>query len=252
MTHDLLPERLAVILVEPQQPGNIGAVCRAMANFDVTDLRLVNPCRYLHPEAHKFAVFASELLGQAQVFPSLAAAVTDLEITLAATRRPGRLRGELRHSGQISSLVAGLSAQGRVGLVFGREDCGLTSAEVGACSHAVSISGVAASGSLNLAQAVLVFLYEISRAEPAGRGGADEQGAPASQGEMNGLVQEMEAVLHRIAFLNPQRPEPTLNVLRDLLRRARPSSAEVGVLRGMWSQIAWSVRDWRGSRKGGV
>ncbi|MEJ2700131.1 MAG: TrmH family RNA methyltransferase, partial [Desulfuromonadales bacterium] len=60
---------VAVVLVEPQSPGNIGMVCRAMANFGASDLRLVNPCPHLHPEARKFAVAANHLLGEARLYP---------------------------------------------------------------------------------------------------------------------------------------------------------------------------------------
>ncbi|WP_305041353.1 RNA methyltransferase [Geoalkalibacter sp.] len=244
-----LPERLAVILVEPRHPGNIGMVCRAMANFGVSDLRLVNPCPHLHPEAHKMAVFAADLLGQAQLYGSLEDALADLEISVATTRRAGRLRGELLDVAQLPSHLAGLSAAGRAGLVFGREDAGLTNAEVALCSHAVTIPTSARQGSLNLAQAVLVCLYETCRGA-FGEGGAPEAGEPAAQGELTALFAEMEAVLQRIAFLNPARPEAVMNPLRDIFRRAGLSVAEAGMLRGMWNQLSWSIRDWRGRRKG--
>lgn len=238
-----------VILVEPAHPGNIGMVCRAMANFGAHELRLVNPCAHCHPEAHKFAVFASDLLGQARLFTSLEEAIADLEITFAATRRAGRLRGELTPVGEMGALFDSLSHSGRAGFVFGREDAGLTTAEVSLCTHAVTIPSAGALGSLNLSQAVVVFLHEAFKL----RGITPERsGTPevASQGEMNGMFAEMESVLSRVAFVNPARPEAVLHPLRSIIRRARPTSGEVGLLRGMWSQFAWSVRDWRGARKG--
>ncbi|KIH76324.1 tRNA/rRNA methyltransferase [Geoalkalibacter ferrihydriticus] len=241
-------ERIAVVLVEPRHPGNIGMVCRAMANFGVSDLRLVNPCHYLHPEAHKLAVFASDLLGQAQVYASLAEALADLEITVATTRRMGRMRGELLDVSRLPQTFATLSAAGRAGLVFGREDAGLTNAEVALCSHAATIGTSAQGGSLNLAQAVVVCLYETCRSVACATPAPRQE--PASQGEMASLYADMEAVLQRIAFLNPERPEAVTNPLRDIFRRAGLSSAEAGMLRGMWGQLAWSIRDWRGRRKG--
>lgn len=244
-----LPERLSVILVEPRHPGNIGMVCRAMANFGVSDLRLVNPCPHLHPEAHKMAVFAADLLGRARIHESLADALADLEISVATTRRSGRLRGELLDVAQLPERFAALSATGRAGLVFGREDAGLTNAEVALCSHAATIPSTARQGSLNLAQAVLICLYETCRGEFED-GRAPEAGERAAQGELTALFAEMEAVLRRIAFLNPARPEAVMNPLRDILRRAGLSVAEAGLLRGLWSQLGWSIRDWRGPRKG--
>ncbi|WP_052643316.1 RNA methyltransferase [Syntrophotalea carbinolica] len=125
-----MSKRIRVILVEPQSPGNIGMVARAMGNFGVSELRLVNPCTYLHPEARKFAVRAAPLLGKARVFPDLASALADLPMSVAATRRAGKLRGELLDVADAARLAAGLPAVEGVGLVFGREDAGLTSDEV--------------------------------------------------------------------------------------------------------------------------
>jgi tRNA/rRNA methyltransferase len=135
-----------------------------MGNFGVSDLRLVNPCAHLHSEAHKFAANASPLLGSAQVFPDLASALYGLDLSIAATRRGGQRRAELLDSSELPALVATLPAGSRVGLVFGREDVGLSNAEVVLCSRAAAIATSAAGlGSLNLAQAVLLFLYELAR-----------------------------------------------------------------------------------------
>lgn len=243
-----LPERLAIILVEPRHPGNIGMVCRAMANFGVCDLRLVNPCDYLHPEAHKFAVFASDLLGQAQVYQHLDEALADLEISVATTRRQGRLRGDLIDIAQLSEPLSALSSHGRVGLVFGREDAGLTNAEVAMCRYAATIATSEQSGSLNLAQAVLVCLYELCRRPVSSA--VERRSPPAAQADLAGMFADMQAVLERIAFVNPQRPEAVLQPLKDIFRRAQLSQDEAGMLRGMWAQLGWSIQDWRGRRKG--
>lgn len=243
-----LAERLAIILVEPRHPGNIGMVCRAMANFGVCDLRLVNPCDYLHPEAHKLAVFASDLLGQAVVYRHLDEALADLEISVATTRRQGRLRGALIDIAQLSGALSTLSSHGRVGLVFGREDAGLTNTEVAMCRYAATIGTSEQSGSLNLAQAVVVCLYELCR-QPVSPG-FNQNSPPAAQADLAGMFEDLQVVLERIAFVNPQRPEAVLQPLRDIFRRAQLSQAEAGMLRGMWAQLGWSVHDWRGRRKG--
>ena len=149
--------KISIILVEPKQPGNIGSVCRALANFGVDDLRLVNPvCNHLAEEAAKLAVFAKPLLDNAVIYPTLAAAIADCNYTIAATRREGCCRNELQPLSAAAESFAEKSA--RIGLVFGREQSGLTTEEVIMCSHAAAIE-TTADGSLNLAQAVVVFLY---------------------------------------------------------------------------------------------
>lgn len=241
-------QNIAIVLVEPRSPGNIGMVCRAMINFGVSDLRLVNPCAHLHPEAHKLAVGGAPLLGAARLFPSLDEALADLTISVAATRRAGRLRGELLPVSAVPPLCAAAPAGSRIGLVFGREDAGLTSAEVALCSHAAVIATNPECGSLNLAQAVLVFLYECSR-------NADQVAAAPGpevpqQGEMEELFVQMEEILARIAFLNPAHPEGAMHTLRRIHQRAILDRRELLLLRGMWSQLAWSIRDWRGRKRG--
>lgn len=245
-------ERIAVILCEPQQPGNIGSVARAMGNFGLTDLRLVNPCPHLHPEARKFAVGAHHLLGSARVYADLASALADRQCSIATTRRGGRLRGELLDAGALPSLRATLPSQATIALVFGREDCGLTSDEVALCTHAATVTTTDGLGSLNLAQAVLLFLYEITRTPQ------QAVSAPASapsaelppQEELHAMFAQLDAILERIAFTNPSRPDAVRNRLRQLLCRAQPDREEVALLRGIWTQIAWSINDWRGRKRG--
>ncbi len=240
--------QLSIVLVEPQSPGNIGMVCRAMANFGVSDLRLVNPCQYLHPEARKFAVAANHLLGQARVFADLPSAIADLHVAVATTRRSGRLRGELLDIGEVPALHRTLPSGGRMGLVFGREDAGLTSDEVAQCSHAATIATSAEVGSINLSQAVLLFVHELARQSPSSQVMTEFE--MPEQADLEGLFGQIEAVLTRIAFLNPKKPEGVMNSLRQIHQRAGLGLREVHMLRGMWSQIAWSIRDWKGRKRG--
>lgn len=238
-----------IILCEPQTPGNIGSVARAMANFGANDLRLVKPCDHLHPEAIKMAVGAVHVLESAHIYPTLASAVSNLHISVATTRRQGVLRGELIESSRLhDQLLANLSNQTDIGLVFGREDSGLSSDEIALCSHVATVSTSEEQGSLNLAQAVLLFLYEMSR--ESGVETDQEDFDRPEQGDLNGLFAQMHEVLDRIAFLNPSRPELALQKLRQLTLRANPDRNDVALLRGMWSQLASSINDWRGRRKG--
>ena len=245
------PQRLAVILVAPQQPGNIGATVRAMANFGVTELRLVNPCPHLHPEARKFAVNAHPLLGTAKVYSSLPDALADCHLAIATTRRSGRLRGDLLDSTAVPGLLATLPGETKVALVFGREDSGLSSEEVALCTHAATVATTDELGSLNLAQAVLLFLYEIFRppTHTTPPPVMTETLLPA-QAELHAMLGQMDAILERTAFFNPSSPAGVRNKLHQLFYRARPDQEEVALLRGMWTQIAWSINDWRGRKRG--
>lgn len=245
------PHRLAIILVAPQQPGNIGATVRAMANFGVSELRLVTPCPHLHPEARKFAVNAHPLLGTAKVYSSLPDALADCHLSIATTRRCGRLRGDLLDSTAVPGLLATLPPEARIALVFGREDSGLSSEEVALCTHAATVATTDDLGSLNLAQAVLLFLYEIFRPQTGiTPPSATTDTVLPAQEELHAMLGQMDRILERIAFLNPSSPAGVRNKLHQLLNRARPDQEEVALLRGMWTQIAWSINDWRGRKRG--
>jgi tRNA/rRNA methyltransferase len=241
---------LSIILVEPQQPGNIGMVCRAMANFGVSDLRLVNPCQHLHPEARKFAVAAGQLLDDAKVFATLPEALADLQLSVATTRRSGRFRGELLDSTQLPARLAELPSESKIGLVFGREDAGLTSEEVAQCSLAATVAASGELGSLNLSQATLLILYELSRQPQLPVAVAAAARELPEQKELDGLYRQIDEILERIAFINPSRPEAVRHRVRQLFNRIGPDKEEVAFLRGMWSQIASSVNDWVGRRRG--
>lgn len=238
---------LTVVLVEPRTPANIGMVCRAMANFGVTHLRLVNPCDHLDPMAKRLAVDAAPLLERAEIFESLTAAIADQHMSVATTRRSGRYRGELVELRALAEQQQSRPADTRIALVFGREDSGLTLEEVGTCQHAACIETTGELGSLNLAQAVLLFLYELTRTPSAPPPG--QKNLP-TLADTEQLFSEVDSLLDRIAYLNPQRPDAVMRPLRSLLTRAAPDIDELNLLRGIVKQLDDSVQNWPGKRRG--
>lgn len=236
---------LSVILVEPQSPGNIGMVCRAMKNMGLSQLRLVAGCDHLHPEALKFAVSAKDLLEQAVVFRSLPDALADISISVATTRRSGKYRQELLSPPQAAQAL--LNSPGAAALVFGREDHGLSTAELSLCSLQATIPSSTEYGSLNLAQAVLIFCYELFGASDAET--ATAQRSLASSSEMEPLFSHIEHTLLRIGHLNPQNPDHIMRSLRRIFFRAELDRREVAILRGMFSQIDWAAGDFNDRKK---
>ena len=236
----------SIVLVEPVSPGNIGSVCRAMANFGASNLRLVNPgCNHLDKDAVKMAVFAEPLLEGAVVYSSLAEAVADCHYSIAATRREGTCRNKLQPLATTAELFTGKSA--RIALVFGRERSGLTTEEVVMCSHAAVIE-TTAEGSLNLAQAVIVFLYEFTRHNCENNFSINRE--IPEQGVLEDLFVSMQAVLNQTGYLNSQKPEALMNKLRRIYQRAELGADELSLLRGIWNRLEESINDWPGRRRG--
>lgn len=232
-------DRISIVLVEPQNPGNLGMVSRAMKNMGLKDLRIVGGCRIDHPDAFKFAVSARDVLLGATRFDSLQQSLSDTVVSIATTRRLGKYRLETMDPRRAVMKLREKIGSGRAALVFGREDNGLTTDELAMCRWQATIPTSDEYGSLNLAQAVLIFAYEIFR------GMADVSEHPARQiadsVEMEALFGQMEKTLLRIGFLDETNPAHLMRTMRRIFFRAELDPREVAVLRGMMSQMDWAA-----------
>lgn len=239
---------IVIVLVEPQSPGNIGMVCRAMKNMGLGCLRIVKGCDRFHPESLKFAVSARDVLEKAAIFESLADAITDCTLTVGTTRRHGKYRREILSPAEVASaLVVEVSETCRPAIVFGREDNGLTTEELSLCRWHATIPTSSDYGSLNLSQAVLIFCYELFSSATAVPSLSKE--TPANSAEMESLFGQMQQTLHKIGFLNDQNPEHIMLSLRRILFRANIDSREVSIVRGMMTQIDWACSSFDGRKK---
>jgi len=241
-----LKERISVVLVGTQSPGNIGMVCRAMKNMGLADLRLVNPCQVDHLDAIKFAVSARDLLDNAKIFGSLEDALADCEFSVATTRRHGKYRNEIWSPGEVVERFAECSPSSRLALVFGREDSGLTTDEVAMCRWQSTIPTADEYGSLNLSQAVLIFCYEFLKGNVA----APEKQVRelAGTASLEPFYQHLERTLLRIGYLNPQNPDHMMRTMRRIFSRAELDEREVSSLRGLLSQIDWAAAEFKGKK----
>lgn len=241
-------ENIAIVLVEPQSPGNIGMVCRAMKNMGLSRLRLVKGCDRFHPESLKFAVSARDLLEQAEIFPDLASALADSTLTIGTTRRHGKYRQEILSPVEVATRLREQAGPDcRAALVFGREDNGLTTDELSLCRWHATIPSAEAYGSLNLAQSVLLFCYELGKAGEFAGGGRTIQMATST--EMESLFSQMGACLFKIGFLNEQNPEHIMRSLRRIFFRAELDNREISILRGMLTQIDWASSGFDGRKR---
>jgi tRNA/rRNA methyltransferase len=239
VTESTLLDRICIVLVEPQTPGNVGMVCRAMKNMGLRNLRLVKGCRTDHSEARRLAVSARDLLDGAVRFESLEDALADIEISVATTRRIGKYRQEIMEPAEMVAKLRERMGSSRVALVFGREDNGLSTDELALCRWQATIPTSDEYGSLNLAQAVLLFCYEISRGVMLSAPIPSREMATTS--EMEDLYNHMEKTLLEIGFLDAANPKHLMRTLRRILSRAELDSREISVLRGMMSQMEWAT-----------
>ncbi|HEX2019374.1 MAG TPA: RNA methyltransferase [Aurantimonas sp.] len=229
----------AIVLVEPQLGENIGMVARAMANFGLSDLRLVNPRDgWPNDKARAAASRADHVIDAVRLFDSVEAAVSDVTYLLATTARPRDsykpVRGPETAAGEMRARVAvGQS----VGILFGRERYGLSNAEVGLADEIVTFPVDPEFASLNIAQAVLLTSYSW-RAAGAEDGSAPRfsapTAAPAEKGDLYRLFDHLETSLSRTGYFHPpEKREVMVQNLRTMLTKAGFSEPEVRTLRGV-------------------
>jgi tRNA/rRNA methyltransferase len=221
-----LAAAVRIVLVRPRSPENLGAVARAMRNFGLADWAVADLGTHDFAAARRVAVHAEELLDRPRVVRTLDEAVADCAWVVGTSSR--RVRGKRRLAPEeVAREALARAAEGRTALVFGEERSGLTRAEVLRCHDLSTIPTGDAQPSLNLAQAVVVYAYELRRAALAARAPAPRSRPEgATDAELAGLEAALREALRGGGFLvGPER-----HAVRDLLatlRRGRLSRREV-------------------------
>jgi tRNA/rRNA methyltransferase len=242
-------ETPSILLMEPQLADNIGMVARAMANFGLDELRLINPRDgWPNEKARIAASGANYVIDDARAFASLPEAMADCQWIAATTARQRDLRKPVLTPQQAVAEMRRRMAMGhRCGVLFGRERNGLETSEVADADALIMIPVNPEFASLNLAQAVLIIGYEWMRTnDAASLGRVTTYERPISAGlqlghsraatkeELAGFFAHIETELDRMGYYNPpeKRPTQTRN-LRALFTRAECTEQEVRTLRGV-------------------
>ncbi len=233
---------LSIILVEPQGPINIGSVCRAMMNFGFTQLRLVNPTRhYKSLLAKKMALSAFKVLETAEVFDTLAAALSDVQVAFGTTRRFGKYRKNFFTPSGAARKLSQTHRTGTCALVMGPEDTGLETKDLDLCQHFITIPTHDNYPSMNLSHALSVLLYEISLKSETGKKFTDPSPRKLATGkEIEHMYGHMRKSLTNIDFLDKQNPDHLLRTFRRIFGSAGLTSRDVNIIRGMMSRIDWT------------
>lgn len=250
-------DRLRIVLVGTQHPGNIGSAARAMKTMGFSRLVLVAPERFPHPEALALAAGAADVLESAVRVETLAEAVADCRLVLGCTARSRRIALEELSPREAAARGRTAAGQGgEVALVFGRERTGLDNEELQLCHAAVHIPANPEYSSLNLAAAVQVLAYElrvgwfVERVEaPIPSAGASAVSTPASamdarepevrseppatHAQLEGLFSQLADTLDAIDFHKGRTPAAAMRKFRRLFLRAGLDAREVRLLRGM-------------------
>jgi tRNA/rRNA methyltransferase len=231
-------ERVRVVLSHTSHPGNIGAAARAMRTMGLSHLYLVKPKHFPHVDARALAAGALDILNAAVVCETLEGALSGTVLAVAATARNRDLSHEVVDCRTASLRLVSETRRGDVALVFGTERTGLTVAEVSKCGLIATIPSNATYSSLNVAQAVQVFAYELRIAsETPDNEPAVEPVNLATHEEVEHFYEHLERTLYSTGFLNPAQPGRLMQRMRRLFARSRLEKEEVNILRGILSAM---------------
>jgi tRNA/rRNA methyltransferase len=236
------PGKPAVILVEPQLAENIGMVARAMANFGLSELRLVAP-RNGWPKkgAHSAASGATHILEAAKLYPDAREAIADLNFVFATTARErGQMKRVFAPQPAMEHALERLAAGQGVGILFGRERTGLENDEVSLADAIVTFPVDPKFSSLNLAQAVLLVAYEWHKLAAGGvlpfQG--ERRSPPAPRDKVLSFFDYLEAELEAVNFYPKDKQPIMTRNMRDIFHRLEMTEQDVRTLRGAIRAIA--------------
>lgn len=231
---------IRIVLTRTSHPGNIGATARAMKNMGLSDLALVSPQYFPHADATARASGADDLLASAQVFENLDDAIADCVVVLGASARERSLPWPMTDAREAASRALAESRQGRVAVVFGNEQAGLSNEELDRCQALLHIPANPEYSSLNLAQAVQVVTYELMMAARTDAGSSVatvREHPPAKSADIERFYAHLEATLIGIGFLNEDNPRYLMRRLRRLFNRAEIDANELNILRGILTEV---------------
>lgn len=242
---ELFDPRLAnfrIVLSRTQNPGNIGSAARAMMTMGLRDLALVNPERFPHPQARAQASGALNVLDEAPVVATLEEAVADCAWVVGTSARARHLGDEPLTPEAFAERAKEIGRTGKVALVFGYEQSGLTNEELDRCNAVVAIPTNPGYSSLNLAQAVQVMCYVLRRAAiaEAPRTTIKDDNPlyqPPTAEQTEQFYEHLERTLLLTGFLDPQNPRLLMRRLRTLFNRAQPDLNELNLLRGVLTTV---------------
>lgn len=229
---------LRIVLVEPREAGNVGAVARAMKNFGFGELWIVGEHPELLPVSGWWASGADDVLATARFTPTLLEAIGDAHVTVATTSMRARTTPVTFTPRTLAAQFAELAEEQVLALVFGREDSGLTREELVLCQYSAAVPANAAFPTMNLSQSACVFCYEL--ASDLGRGQTPRELPDAAAIER--IHQSARALLLEVGFLHEENPDHIYDKLRAIVARASLDAHEATIALGIIRQIAWKVR----------
>lgn len=239
-------ENICVILDHPDEARNIGSACRAMANNDIKDLRIVGKKEnYDIEKIYTLAIHASYIFDNAKFYDDIIKATKDCVLSAGTTRRQGKKRGKLLlpeefalEADKLSGSQNKKSFGGKVAVIFGNERTGLTDEQLDMCTMGVTIPSSNEFGSLNLSHAVQIICYTLYRQNLKNEYQDFRGFTPISLNRVDDAVKNITDNLQKIGFFKMPGRKNMEEFWKSLLSRAALSEGEIKYLEKIFTKTA--------------
>ena len=226
---------ISIILIEPENPGNIGAIARVMANFNFKNLVLVNPkCNHLDQEARNRAKHSQSILKKAKIIKN----IKGFDYLIATTALLGTDYNISRSPitpEQLAEKINKISTKANIGIIFGRESSGLTNKEIQKCDFIVTIPTFPKYKTLNVSHSVGIILYELFK--KSGSRKLADSFAPASEKEKQIILEKISNILDKLQFATKQKKETQKKLWKRIIGKAMLTRREAFALLGFLKKL---------------
>ena len=226
------------ILVRPQMGENIGSVARAIKNFNIKHLRIVNPrCKWPSQKALATSVGAKDVLKSAKIFDSVKKSIRDLDIIFASSSRIRKINKKII---SVYNLNTKIKKGKKIGILFGPEGSGLSNDEISCANYLVKIPTNKKFSSLNLSHSAIIFCFEIFKIFSKNNSifASSYKSSSASKSEMNKFLSFIIKNLDKKGFLQPDHKRNSMvRNINNIFHRINLSNQEIRILLGIFSTL---------------
>jgi len=226
------------ILVRPQMGENIGSVARAIKNFQIKKLRIINPrCQWPSQRAITTSVGAKDVLKSAKIYKSIEKSISDLDIVFASTSRIRKVNKKVI---SISELKKKLNRKNKIGILFGPEASGLSNNEINFADYLVKIPTNNKFSSLNLSHSAIIFCFELFKYFTKEKTfyNSSYKSSLATKGEINSFLAFIIKGLDKKGFLQPDhKRDSMIRNINNIFHRINLSEQEIRILLGIFSTL---------------
>lgn len=234
-------DNIYVVLVEPKNPGNIGAAVRAMKNMGISHLRLVKPIEYRDAiEQKKMGYRSQEITESSEEFETLDQALFDMSLIFVATSKKGKWKKDVIYPEKAAEIIMEHNINEKIAVVFGREDSGVTIDESQTANYCITVPTAVSYPSLNLSQAVLLVLYEIYRKLTV-----TQPISTPKRAEKDNFERLYDNIWRLMKGILIREPEKGLfhRSLKRALNRTNWTKADIAVFDRFCKQVRWFIHN---------